>query len=186
MALLVSMAFGVRAAQATVMVNIDPVTYANVGSTFNVNINADVAANEALVGWGFDLLFDSTQLRLNSASSSPYWDLVPVSPNPNNLTALLLANPNSPDPGLSGTGLLLATLNFTCLGPGTSPLGISVDSTDLTQGFMTFDGQYASWQANTASIVQGSAPVPEPGTMILLGFGMFALAIFGKRRTNNK
>lgn len=30
------------------------------------------------------------------------------------------------------------------------------------------------------------APVPEPGTMMLLGFGMLGLAIFGKRRMNRE
>jgi len=31
-----------------------------------------------------------------------------------------------------------------------------------------------------------SAPVPEPGTMMLLGFGMLGLAIYGKRRSNKE
>ena len=30
-----------------------------------------------------------------------------------------------------------------------------------------------------------SSPVPEPGTIVLFGGGIFALAIFGKRRINN-
>jgi hypothetical protein len=32
----------------------------------------------------------------------------------------------------------------------------------------------------------GTAPVPEPGTMALIGFGMLSLAIYGKRRMNKE
>ncbi|NVN89424.1 MAG: PEP-CTERM sorting domain-containing protein [Desulfuromonadales bacterium] len=44
-------------------------------------------------------------------------------------------------------------------------------------------GPYAS---NQEFISGDVAPVPEPGTMALLGFGMFGLAIFGKRRMNKE
>jgi len=49
---------------------------------------------------------------------------------------------------------------------------------DVTSGGPSTDG----FDINAV----GVAPVPEPGTMILLGLGMAGLAIFGKRRKINK
>ena len=45
---------------------------------------------------------------------------------------------------------------------------------------------FGSGQAATLTVSEGGsgAPVPEPGTMALLGIGMAGLAIFGKRRAN--
>jgi len=51
-------------------------------------------------------------------------------------------------------------------------------------------GQQAEFNGETNPYFEGttnvSAPVPEPGTMMLLGIGMAGLAIYGKRRKSNK
>jgi len=47
-----------------------------------------------------------------------------------------------------------------------------------------FGDFYLASSQLTAYGDDGSAPVPEPGTMVLLGFGMLGLAIYGKRRMN--
>jgi hypothetical protein len=52
---------------------------------------------------------------------------------------------------------------------------------------------YTNWNTSQDSVLSSfefeatgdsAAPVPEPGTMLLLGAGFFVLAIFGKRRIN--
>ena len=55
---------------------------------------------------------------------------------------------------------------------------------DITEGiwdFSTQDGVFGK-----LSFSASSAPVPEPGTMVLLGFGMLGLAVYGKRRMNKE
>jgi len=43
-----------------------------------------------------------------------------------------------------------------------------------------------SKKVDRGSAVGGTVPVPEPGTLAMLGVGTLGLALYGKRRRNNK
>jgi hypothetical protein len=57
---------------------------------------------------------------------------------------------------------------------------------DLYTPLSVTDPGYVAGKNGAANWSYELAPVPEPGTMMLLGVGMFGLAIYGKRRNNNK
>jgi len=118
-------------------------------------------------------LYDDNMGSIYNFSSNPF--LIPDGPEQARI--LTTGGVRSYDFSLASTdvtmtGNLLGRLDLWADGR----LGVLVSA--------TFGDFYLASSQLTAYGDNGSAPVPEPGTMVLLGFGMLGLAIYGKRRMN--
>jgi len=159
------------------------------GGLFSVDVVADIPTDASIVGFGFNLVFDPDQVKLQDVAGGPLWDVLwdPDLFPAEYIPAFLAAGPNSPE-FVTGNDVLLATLYFSCLGLGTSNLSINVDPEDFTQGFIgpstagLLDGQYRDWAVTPAEITQTEAVIPEPATLLLLASGLGGLAAARKRR----
>lgn len=82
-------------------------------------------------------------------------------------------------------------VSFNLLGTDSSgnPLDASSVLTDNAKGFLVAahifaDNPPVGVNTQTFYVANGDAPVPEPGTMMLLGAGFLSLAVYCKRRQN--
>jgi hypothetical protein len=65
-------------------------------------------------------------------------------------------------------------------------LNFTANDSSTVISLIGLSGGYYIGLDNVSVTQTGAAPVPEPGTMMLLGLGMAGLAVFGKRRMNRE
>ena len=159
---------------------VDSVT-ANVGDTFSLNLNVADAVD--LTSWQFDLAYNPTLLQANLVTEGPFLAsagstaFIPgVIDNTTGLISLVSALFVDLFPP-SGNGVL-ATVQFTALSPGLSPLTASNVFLNFSDsGFTVTNGSVC---VTGSPACGGGTPVPEPSSLTLLLIG--GLTFWGARR----
>lgn len=155
---------------------LDPgLTTVAVGQSFDVGLYLTATQPEAVLGWDFDLFYDPAQVAWTGTTLGGLWQSVP-SLDGDGLAGLVF-----PDP-IFGTDVLMATLSFRCLGPGSSLLDVGLLSpADPNEGILTVNGLLAQWTSTPGTVVQrAGVPSYDPGTLALLGASCLLLAL-GRR-----
>jgi hypothetical protein len=176
----------------------------NLGNFVSVNVvvsglNGAAAAPQIVSAYDLDVTYDSSILGNAWVDYSPlegvlgtsfdtlfYFDtLTPGRIDFSAVSTVFDAELNA----LQGDSVVLATLNFTAIGLGTSALFFDpvsfpgIDVKGLNANKILFD---TIGDGSVTVIDDGVPSVPEPGTMLLLGVGLAGLAIYTKRRKINK
>jgi hypothetical protein len=127
-------------------------------------------------------------------SDFPYNLTLPVTGSVNTLTGLTIQNTGASatlqtyyGASLFATTNLIADVSLTAPGYSGQSANIAAlsDPFSLTE-LLTITNSGGISSQVTASLEVSPSPVPEPGTLLLIGAGMFFLAICGKRHLNNK
>jgi hypothetical protein len=168
-------------------------SYRSLGSSFEIDIRADISPNPGLTAFGFNLTWNPSLMGLiNVTGDGSDFDILWDSGTPESIIGFLLPTPSSP-PSASGSNVLLANLYFKCLGEGSSTLGIAMDAELVAIGLQGFygpvpdpsdplagPGPLLGFDVTPGSVDQGT--VPEPGSIVLLSSALLGLAIWSRRK----
>jgi hypothetical protein len=177
--IMTALGFAARAGAAPI-VSIDPTdTLVNAGDVFSVDIVVDNTGGGLLGGFSAILFFNDTLLQGDSFVTDPdsnFTDGVDLSLGfiglgTSPLDLFFFGAPIAGQP----TSFRLATVSFTALVDGVSPLhlsGLVLSNEDGSQSI-------TATAKNGQVCIGGPCPVPEPGLLVLIST---AAAVFGVRR----
>lgn len=153
----------------TVIARFDPAADTQmVGSSFTIDIVADIPETEPVLGWGLDLTIDDPAIisQVGSPVIGPLW-YATYAPDGDELAALAF-----PD-NVWGDDVLLATITFSADVIGQTDLILSVTDGDLTEGFPLDPTGFAEVTFEPGHVTV----IPEPLAVILLAMMLGLLAI---------
>lgn len=129
----------------------------------------------SILGSGYVITYVKTEF---SGDRSTWWKQTDVT------GTYAMATPDNPEYFMIKTGNLNGSADYrNFLFDNKDSMAWAV--VDLDESFGILDVANIGKFSHIGEINEGgNTPVPEPGTMMLLGVGMFGLAIFGKRRMN--
>lgn len=140
-----------------------------VGQNFSIGIYADLP--QPVLGWGLDLTYDHAILGMvGSPIISAPWASVTAADG-DGLAGLRFST------GISGSNILLATINFTALAEGQTDLVLSVTPDDKSEGFALDPTGFAEMSYGSGQVTV----VPEPGAAGLLLIGSMFLLVRPRR-----
>ena len=151
------------------------------GSSFNViveaqNLFAGRSANDLIISYGFNVsVSQPSMFAFTGATSGPLFDPATIEPGTNVFGAAVGQNGFGVEPG-AAEPLILATLHFSVLTPGSANIVISSNLSNLFQGLQFLNAPLQESIAGTLP-VSAAASIPEPAALLLFGGGLLVIAL---------